>query len=115
MWLFCSRRPVGGARAAVSLSASASHSEAATGESIDQPLLDARVSIDPAIAQERPVGPRDVDATPVDLRHHDFLAIDAAFRENLATRGDDETLSPELDPIAAGRRFLTDAIDRGDI
>ena len=56
--------------------------------------------------------PRYLDAVPIDFRRHDFFPIGASFREDFAARRDDETLSPELDPVAAGWRFVTDTIDR---
>ena len=43
---------------------------------IDQPLLDARVSIDPPIAQEGPVGPMSIDHAPIDPSPDNFFAID---------------------------------------
>ena len=44
-----------------------------------------------------------VHAVPVDLRHDDLFAIEAAFRDDLAAGCDNEALAPELDPFAAGR------------
>src|SRR5947207_4740979 len=82
---------------------------------VDEPLLDARVGVDAAIAEERPVGAMFVDAVPFDFGRHDLFAIETAFRDDLAARRDDEALAPELDPIAAGGRFVANAIDRGDV
>src|SRR5436190_4123374 len=61
------------------------------------------------------MGSRYLDAVPIDFRRHDFFPIGASFREDFAARRDDETLSPELDPVAAGRRFMTDSIDRRNV
>src|ERR1043166_2812472 len=82
---------------------------------IDEPLLDPGIGVDTAIAQERPMRPRYIDTIPVDFGHHDLFAIGAPFRDDLAARRDDEALAPELDAVAAGRRFMTDAIDRRDV
>ena len=56
-----------------------------------------------------------VHPLPFDLRHDDLFTIHARLRDDLAAGGDDKTLAPELDPVAAGGSFVTDAIDRGDI
>src|SRR4051812_19147592 len=56
-----------------------------------------------------------VHAVPFDLGSHDFLAIETAFRDDLAARRDDEALAPELDPITAGGRLVPNSIDRGDV
>src|SRR5438552_18085986 len=93
----------------------ASHSEAATGISIDQALLDSRVSIDPPIAQEWPVRSMFVDASPFDFRHDNFFAIDAALRDDLTAGGDDKALSPKLDPRSSGGRFVAHAIHGRDV
>ena len=60
------------------------------------------------------MGPVFVDPVPFDVGEDDFFAIDARLGENLAARGDDEALPPELDPVATGGCFVADAVDRGD-
>src|SRR6202163_4577850 len=56
-----------------------------------------------------------VDASPFNFRHNNFFAITAAFRDDLAAGRDNETLSPEFDPCASGRSFVTHAIHRRDV
>src|SRR2546423_2058492 len=82
---------------------------------INQSLFDSAVGVDASIAQERPMRPDNVDLIPVDLGGHDFFPVGAAFRDDFTAWRDDKALAPKLDPVAAGRRFLTDAIDRSDI
>src|ERR1700720_1849672 len=48
--------------------------------SIEQTLLDPRVSIDAPIAQEWPMRPMFVYAVPVDFGHDNFFAINRTFR-----------------------------------
>ena len=73
-----------------------------------------RVGVDAAVAEEGPVGAVFVHPLPFHVGEDSFFAIDARLSENLAARRDDEALAPKLDPIAAGRRFVADAIDRRD-
>src|SRR5260370_1653236 len=80
--------------------------------SIEQPLLNSRVSVDPAVAQERPVRPMLVYTGPVDFANHDFFPIDRTFGDDLAVRSANETLPPKFNPVAASRCFVTDPIRR---
>src|SRR5438128_1358482 len=78
--------------------------------SIEQPLLDSRVSVDPAVAQKWPVCPMLVHSGPIDFADHNFFFPDRTFCNDLAIWAADETLSPKFNSIAASRRFVTDAV-----
>ena len=56
-----------------------------------------------------------VDAIPIDVGHHDLFSIDRSLCNDFAVRAANETLSPKLDSVAAGGRFMANAIRRGDI
>src|SRR5437764_3178283 len=83
--------------------------------SIEQPLLDSRVGADAPVAHKLPVRPIFIHAVPIDFADHHFLLIDRTFGENLAVRPANETLPPEFNSVAAGRRFMADAIRCGDV
>src|SRR5438094_9642707 len=83
--------------------------------SIEQPLLNSRVSVDPAVAQKWPVRPMFVHPRPINFADHDLLFLDRTFGDNLAVRSAYETLPPKFNPIAAGGRFVTDAVCCGNI
>ena len=82
---------------------------------IDEALLDALVGVDPAIAQEGPVRAVFIDSGPHHVREDDFLAIDAAFGEDLSARRDEETLAPKFQASPADGCFVADAIDGCDV
>ena len=54
-------------------------------------------------------------ACEINLYSDDFLVVDAPFRQNLPCRVTKETLSPKFDARAAGRGFVADAVDGGDV
>src|ERR1700674_46160 len=83
--------------------------------SVDQPLIDSGVGVDAAVAQEWPVGSRFVHPVPFDLGHDGLFAVHARLRDDFAAGRHYKTLAPELDPVAAGGSFVTDAIHRGDV
>src|SRR4029077_8404056 len=56
-----------------------------------------------------------VDASPIDLRHHNLFSIDRTFRDDFAVRSAHETLAPKFDAISAGGRFVTDAVRYRDV
>src|SRR5437660_1635223 len=83
--------------------------------SIEQTLLDPRISIDSAIAQKWPVRSKFVYAAPIDFANHDFLFAGRTFGNDFAIRPANETLSPKFDSVATSRSFVTNAIRRCDI
>src|SRR6202011_2910400 len=83
--------------------------------SIEQTLLDSRVSIDAPIAQEWPVRPMFVHTIPIHFCHHDFFAIDRTFRDDLSIRATNKTLPPEFNSIAPRRRLMANAVCRSDV
>src|SRR5947209_15916009 len=83
--------------------------------SIEKPLLDSRVSIDPPIAQEGPMRAMLVHARPIDFAGDNFFPINRTFGDNLAVRSANETLSPKFDSLSASRRFVTNSICRSDV
>src|SRR5437016_1512954 len=83
--------------------------------SIEQPLLDSRVSIDASVAQKRPMRPMFVHAIPFHVGNHDLFSIYRTFGNDFATRRRNKALSPKLDSVAARRRFVPDAIRGCDI
>ena len=56
-----------------------------------------------------------VDGFEIDFVHEDLLFFDAGLGDDLAAGVGDEALAPELDSVAAYRRFETDAIRHRDI
>src|SRR4051812_32907748 len=56
-----------------------------------------------------------VHSLPIDLGREDFFLVDGGFGDDDPVRSADETLAPELDAIAAGRRFVSDAIRHRDV
>src|SRR5438105_7508693 len=83
--------------------------------SIEQALLDSRISVHPPVAEKRPVRSILVYVIPVDFSHDDFFAIDRTFRDDLAIRAANKTLSPEFDSVSARRRLMANAIRSRDI
>src|SRR5438105_13889828 len=83
--------------------------------SIEQALLDSRISVHPPVAEKRPVRSILVYAIPVDFSHDDFFAIDRSFRDDLAIRAANKTLSPEFDSISARRSLMANAVCRSDV
>ena len=82
---------------------------------IDQALIDFGVSIYAAVAQKRPVRALLVHPAPIDFGDHDLFPVDGTLCDDFAVRAANKALSPEFDPVAAGRRFVTDAIRDGDV
>src|SRR5262252_582915 len=56
-----------------------------------------------------------IDAAPIDVGHHNLLLINRSFGNDLAIRSANKTLPPELDSVAAGGRFVADAVGHGDV
>src|SRR5438128_2266944 len=83
--------------------------------SIEQSLLDPGVRVDATVAQKWPVRAMLVDPPPIDFADHDFFLVDRSFRNDLAVRTANETLPPKFNSIAAGRRFMTDAVRCGHV
>src|SRR5947199_7168 len=83
--------------------------------SIEQPLLNSRVSVDPAVAQKWPVRPMFVHPRPINFSDHDLLFLDRTFGDDLAVRSANKTLPPKFNSIAAGGRFMTDAVRCGNV
>src|SRR6478609_10248482 len=77
---------------------------------INQSFLKSRVSVNATITQERPVGPVFVDPLPINLRGHNFFAINRTFGDDFAVWAAHETLAPEFDPVTARGRFVSYAI-----
>ena len=82
---------------------------------IHQSLRQIAVGVDAAVAEERPVGARDIDGGEVDFVDEDFLFLEAGLGDDLARRVGDEALAPELDAVPADGRFVADAIRHGDV
>src|SRR5690348_3978720 len=57
------------------------------------------VSIDPPVAQERPVAPRLLDRRQAAVREQNFLRACAGPREHFAERIDDERVAPKLQTV----------------
>ncbi len=75
--------------------------------SIEQPLLDSFIRIHSTIPQQRPVCAVFVDAFPFDVGDDEFFFIGASFGNDLSARRNDKSLSPKLDSVSAGGRFVT--------
>src|SRR5439155_15570798 len=82
---------------------------------IDHSLFEPAVRIHAPIAQKWPMRAMLVDAVPFHIGHHNLFLIDRTFRDDLAARPSDKTLSPKLNSVAAGRCFMTDPVRCCDI
>jgi len=85
------------------------------GLSVDQAPGQFAVSVDPSVAQEGPVRPGFVHLAQVQRSHDNLFSAHARFGQDLASSAGDKTLAPELESVAAGRRFQTDAVADGDV
>src|SRR5689334_10111289 len=83
--------------------------------SIKQAFFDSGVGVHPAVSQKWPMGPVLVHPRPIDFANHDLFFANRAFGNDLSVWSTNETLSPEFDPIAAGRRFMADSIGCGNV
>src|SRR4030095_12090666 len=85
---------------------------------VNHPFCNVLISVDPAVAQERPVRALRVDLTEIAFDHQDGLFRDAGLRNDLTRRVGDEALSPELNAamrISVRRRLMSDAVGDSDI
>ena len=82
---------------------------------IEEPSLEATVSVHSPIAQKWPVCPVSIDLAPIDVRANEFFPIGTPFRENLAVRTADKALSPKLDSVAASWFFMTNSVRHRDV
>src|SRR6266542_2305153 len=74
---------------------------------VNHPFRNVLISVDPAVAQERPVRALRFDLAEIAFGHQDGLFRDAGLRDDLPRRVGDEALSPELN--AAMRISRSDA------
>src|SRR3954464_2795149 len=56
-----------------------------------------------------------VNALPIEFRGKDLLSINRTLGNDFAVRPANKALAPEFNPIAAGRRFVADAIGGCDV
>src|SRR5215475_581937 len=85
---------------------------------VNHPFRNVLISVDPAVAQERPVRALRVDLAEIAFGHQDGLFRDAGLRDDLPRRVGDEALSPELNAamwISVRRRLMSDAVGDRDI
>ena len=82
---------------------------------INQAPIDFAVSIYAAVPQKWPVRALLVNAAPIDVGHHNFFPVDRTLRDDFAVRPANKALSPKFNAIAAGRRFMADAVGDCDI
>src|ERR1035437_3571487 len=83
-------------------------------KSIHQPLRQISVSINPPVAQERPVRARGIHAGEVNGNNQNFLFMRAGFGKNFAGSSGHKTLTPEFNAFAR-EFFMPDAIGNGDV
>src|ERR1043166_8627241 len=88
---------------------------AAEKSSVDQPLRQIAVGIDAAVTEKRPVCARDIDFAEVDRHQKIFFFVHAGLGDDLARCARDETLSPELDAVAARGTLESDAVRAGNV
>src|SRR6266496_3446418 len=74
---------------------------------IQEPLADPGVCVDPAVAQERPSAAHLLDPREVDLADEDRLAVRRGLGHDDAERVGEERRAPELAPPSAGRSWPT--------
>src|SRR4030095_11373595 len=82
---------------------------------INQSFLKSRVSVNATITQERPMSSVFVDPLPINLRGHNFFAINRTFGADFAVRAAHKTLAPEFDPVTASGRFVSYAVRHRDV
>ena len=82
--------------------------------SIKHSLCQASVSVNPAVAQERPVGTGVIYLVEVERYDQGFLAGRAGFGEQFAGSPGHEALAPKFDAVA-GQRFKPDTVGDGDV
>src|SRR5271156_3127513 len=85
-------------------------------KSVNESFCQISVSINPAVAQERPVRARHVHFGEVNGHDQNLFLVRRGFGEDFAGRSGDETLSPEFKTVAAhaGNFFVADAVRHGD-
>src|SRR2546422_59517 len=83
--------------------------------SIQEPFGDSLVRIDPPVAQERPAAPHVLDPGEVDRADEDRLTVHRRLRDDRPEGIGEEGRAPELDPVAAGRLLVPDAVHRRDV
>ena len=83
--------------------------------SIERALIESSVSVDSAVAQERPMGAMLIYAGPIDIGDDNFFPINRTFGDDFTVRSTKKTLSPKFDPVAAGRLFVANAIRHGNV
>src|ERR1043166_3600015 len=85
--------------------------------SVNDSLGQAAISINPPVAQKRPVRARGFHLIQVQRHDERFFLVGAGFGENLTRRSSDETLTPEFDAIAANaiKNFMADAVRNANV
>src|SRR2546422_5716874 len=85
---------------------------------VNHPFRNILISVNPAIAQKRPVRALRVDLAEIAFCHQNGLFRDAGLRNDLSRRVGDEALPPELNAaprISVRRRLMSDAVGDRDI
>src|SRR5260370_2847364 len=83
--------------------------------SIEQPLLDSRVSIHAPVAQEWAMRTMLVHAIPLHIGEHNLFAIDRPLGNDFAARRRNKALPPNLNSLATCGRFMPDAVRSRDV
>jgi len=82
--------------------------------SVDVAACQVAVCVDAAVTKERPMGALLVKVVEIGGSDEDFFTC-AGLGDDFAARVTDETLSPELDAVAAGWCLVADSVGHGDV
>ena len=74
------------------------HTEMGVAMLINEPPRQIAVSVDAAVAQERPMRAGDVHFAQVDRHEQNLFLVDAGFGDDLAGSAGDKALAPEFNP-----------------
>src|SRR6266487_1529942 len=85
------------------------------GLSVNQPLCQPVVRINPPVAQERPVRARGIELSEVNRHDENLFPVRAGLGEDFAGGTGNETLSPKLDARASRGTLVADAIGDSDV
>src|SRR5260370_34764388 len=83
--------------------------------SIEQPLLDSRVTIHAPVAQEWPMRTMLVHAIPFHIGDHNLFSIYRTLGNDFAARRRNKALPPKLNSLATCGRFMPDAVRSRDV
>src|ERR1700733_2531215 len=70
--------------------------------SINQPVANGGIRVNPAVAQERPVAANIFQSLQIDISHQDFFTIVRGFGQHAPERIAEKRSAPEFQSLAGG-------------